>query len=258
MDKKKKKKLFHWGRILVQIVMFLSAPSLFAQAFAAVKETAGTLGKGGVLTVSGFVIRLFILCIITFFFGRIFCGWLCAFGAVNDWIYQLSSFLQKKTGKKLPRIPEKWIPGLQKIKYFILLFILVCCFFDRSGWITKNSPWTVFSLLTARNLKLAEYMTALLFCLLFVIGMIFHERFFCQFFCPMGAIFSLLPELPLTSLKRQEKDCIKGCSACQKNCPVHIKLGGNNLQSGECIRCGRCLTICPKGNISAGFHKSRL
>lgn len=248
----KKVKLFRlrWLRVLVQIAAFWLAPALFAQAFSAVKEAAAAIGNGHVLSYSGFVSSFIILCGVTILAGRIFCGWLCAFGAVNDWIYQFSSFIQKKTGKKLPGIPQRLIPFLQKIKYIILFLVLFCYFLGQNSWITKNSPWTVFSLLTAGNLKLAGYGTAIAFGGLIVLGMAFHERFFCQFLCPMGAVFSLLPELPLTALHREEKNCIPGCQACRKNCPAGIRLGENSLQAGECIRCGRCYVICPKENIT--------
>ena len=248
-NKKVRRILLRWTRVAVQAAAFFLAPSLFTQAFGAVKVAAEAMGKGGVLPVSAFVVRLGILCGITFVFGRVFCGWACAFGAVNDWVYKLSFFLRKMLGKKLPQIPGTWRRALQKLKYAVLLLVLVCCFFGKSEWVTKYSPWTVFSLLVARNLKLTGYGPAIFLwaCLLF--GMALEERFFCQFFCPMGAVFSLLPELPLLALHRDEKNCIPGCNGCQRNCPVHIKLGEDSLQSGECIRCGRCMTVCPKGNI---------
>lgn len=260
-QKKKKQEVLsrlRVARLFVQAGAFFLAPSLFSQAFGAVKEAASQIGNGGVLSMTVFVVRLLILCGITVFFGRIFCGWFCAFGAVNDWIYQCAVFLQKKTGMKLPKIPSAWIPFLQKLKYAVLCLVLVLCFFGKNDRISKYSPWTVFSMVTGRNFRLAGYGVAVFLCILMVTGMACAERFFCQFFCPMGAVFSLLPELPFTALHRKGQDCIQGCEACKRNCPVHVKLGENSLQSGECIRCGRCMITCPKKNISVVFLRHRL
>lgn len=243
-----------WVRNAVQLVFILAMPALFSQAFGGAKEIMGELGNGSVLSWSAFTVRLAILCLLTIVAGRVFCGWGCAFGAVGDWIYQLSSFLQKKTGKSMPQIPEKRLHILQKLKYIVLVTVLLLCFFNRTDIVTKYSPWTVFSLITAGNFQLASYGIAIVLLLLILLGMVLQERFFCQCLCPMGAIFSLLPELPLTSWKRNRNNCMGGCQACKKNCPVKIKLHENPFWEGECIRCGRCRVICPKKNIRLGIR----
>ena len=83
-----------------------------------------------------------------------------------------------------------------------------------------------------------------------MVGMVFHERFFCQFLCPMGAVFTLLPNMPFLRLRRRPETCPPRCGACRKTCPVNLLMEENSLKSGECIRCGRCSGICPKGNIT--------
>jgi polyferredoxin len=248
-DAKTKRARLRWARILVQIVFFLAAPALFSQAFSGAKEVFQMLGTGDVLTWSVFTTKLFVLCGLTILFGRIFCGWMCAFGALGDWVFQISQFLQKKLHRKLPSIPERAVPILQKIKYLILALVLLLCFFGKSSIVTKNSPWTVFSMLTAGNFRVLTYGTGLVLLILLILAMAVCERFFCQFLCPMGAIFSLLPELPFFKLKREKENCPAACKACKKNCPVQIKLNENPLWEGECIRCGRCTKICPRKNI---------
>ncbi len=244
-----------WARILVQLIFLCVAPALFSQGFAGAKNLLSQMGSGELLTWTSFTATLVILLVITFAFGRIFCGWACAFGALNDWVYQISQFVQKKVGKKLPTIPEKYIPYFQKFKYVTLFAVLALCFVGSAEIITAISPWTVFSLITALNFGFWRYPVAVVFLLILIVGMCFHERFFCQFFCPLGAIFSLLPELTIFSLYRDEEECLSGCNACKKNCPVDIKLEENPLSDGECIRCGRCMLNCPKKNIALGIKE---
>lgn len=245
----KKVHIIRWIRNVVQILSFFVIPALFSQAFSGCKEALAAIGSGEALAWTSFSVRLVILCGLTIVAGRIFCGWLCAFGAVGDWIYQFSQFVQKKTKKKLPAIPEKAVHWLQKVKYIVLLLALFVCFAGGSRFITKYSPWTVFSLLTAGNFQIGAYGIGIALLLLIVVGMVFHERFFCQFLCPMGAVFSLLPELPFTSFKRNREGCIPNCQACRRQCPVQIKVGEDPVQAGECIRCGKCMAICPRSNI---------
>lgn len=112
------------------------------------------------------------------------------------------------------------------------------------------NPWSVFSFILAGRLALNGYVTGSVLLILIIIGMACKERFFCQYLCPMGAVFALLPQLPFAALQRDEENCIRNCKACQMKCPVSIKLEKDGFLNGECISCEKCADICPKGNIS--------
>lgn len=236
-----------WIRILVQIIFFIAAPSIFSGAFTAVKKAFVLIGAGKPLELDYFAMQFFIVIAVTITLGRFFCGWACAFGALNDWIFQLSQFVQRKTKKKLPKIPEKLAKVLEKLKYVVLVFLLALCFFQKGNLITENSPWTVFSLIRSGRLTLSGYETGIVLLVVCFIGMCFSERFFCRFFCPMRAVFSLLPVI--LQLRRNNNNCPEKCGACKRVCPADILIEENNLRMGECIKCERCKVICPKKNI---------
>lgn len=82
---------------------------------------------------------------------------------------------------------------------------------------------------------------------------------FCRNFCPMGAVFSLLPVLPFFALRRERENCIKGCKACTKKCPSNIGLpeDGSLKVEGDCFQCQKCIDTCPKGNIHTGVKGLR-
>ena len=109
-------------------------------------------------------------------------------------------------------------------------------------------------MLHAGNFKLGGYLVGLVLLVLILVGMCFEERFFCRNFCPMGAVFSLLPVLPFFALHRERENCIKGCKACTKKCPSNIRLpeDGSPKIEGDCFQCQKCIDTCPKGNIHTG------
>ncbi len=256
--KKRQKRIHTWVRAGIQILFFLLAPSLFAEAFNGIKNLFQSIASGGVLEWNAFLRTLVILCAFTVLVGRFFCGYACAFGAVGDWIYALSDLIQRKLSKKrrknlrLPTIPMKVQKRLQLIKYVVLAIIVILCACGVYGSLTGWSPWDVFSMLRAGNLHLSGYVLGLILLVLIVLGMAWKERFFCQFLCPMGAVFALLPVLPWTSLRRERESCLPRCSACQNQCPTAVNLNPDSPDSGECIRCGKCVGTCPKGNIKTG------
>lgn len=84
---------------------------------------------------------------------------------------------------------------------------------------------------------------------LVVVLMALKERAFCQFLCPLGALFALMPVLGFLSYKRKCSACIPNCGRCNKSCPVDI-WPDEDVMHGECISCGRCANACPIENVS--------
>ena len=160
----------------------------------------------------------------------------------------------KKMKKKPLQIAEAWTEKLCYLKYIVLALISILCFAGVYGKAKGTSPWDVFSMLHAGNFKLGGYLVGLVLLVLILVGMCFEERFFCRNFCPMGAVFSLLPVLPFFALHRDRENCIKGCKACTKKCPSNIGLpeDGSPKVEGDCFQCQKCIDTCPKGNIHTG------
>ena len=122
-----------------------------------------------------------------------------------------------------------------------------------------TSPWDVFSMIHAGNFKLNGYLIGLVILVLLIVGMCLEERFFCRNFCPMGAVFSLVPVLPTFALHRDRESCIPKCSACSRKCPANIGLptDGSWKVEGDCFQCQKCIDTCPKKNIHCGVKKIR-
>lgn len=249
--RKRKEKQQRLLRAVIQLIFFISMPSAFVAGFSGIKYLFNQIGTGSVLEENSFLLALVGLVGFTILFGRYFCGYVCAFGTLGDFVYELSSLIQIKLFKKKKAfsLPEGCISILQKVKYLILLAIVLLCTFGIYGKLSGTSPWDVFSMVAAGRFSFQGYLIGGILLCLILIGMAMQERFFCQFLCPMGAVFALLPILPLSILKREESNCSKNCSVCQKKCPVHLHLEEDSLLSGECIRCGKCAQACPKGNI---------
>ena len=123
--------------------------------------------------------------------------------------------------------------------------------------IRGKSPWDVFSMIHAGNFGFERYTVGGIVLILLVVGMCFQKRFFCRFFCPMGAVFSILPVLPFFSLHRDRENCIKNCTACTRKCPSGIELPrkGSLEVRGDCFQCQKCIDTCPKSNIHCGIHE---
>ena len=68
-------------------------------------------------------------------------------------------------------------------------------------------------------------------------------RPFCQYLCPLGAIYGWFNKFSLVQI-RWEKDACISCGKCKDVCPVNLSPEEISV-SAECIRCGKCVDACP-------------
>ena len=253
------KKIHAYLRAAIQQVFFLFLPSAFTTAFSGIKSVLTQIGAGNPIAWSSFLTVLLALCAYTIVFGRFFCGYACAFGTLGDAVHSLYLFLCKKCKKKPLLLKKSWKKPLSYLKYAVLLAVVLLCFLGVYGDLTGWSPWDVFSMLRSGNFKVGAYWLGCILLVLILVGMVFCERFFCRFLCPMGAVFSLLPILPFFSVRRKREKCAKGCTACEKVCPSDLSLpeGGSWNVSGDCFQCQKCLEICPKKNAKSSIRNFR-
>ncbi|WP_455945979.1 4Fe-4S binding protein [Eubacterium ramulus] len=256
MNKKTLKKVHVWVRAVIQLLYFLFIPSAYTAAFNGVKYIFTQMGAKSHLELTSFVVTLIALCLFTVVFGRFFCGFACAFGSLGDAVRALYVFICKKLKKKPVTMKASVVKYLQAVKYVVLVLLVVSCYTGVYSKTQGMSPWDVFSMLHAGNFKLGGYIVGLVILVLILVGMAFQERFFCRVLCPMGAVFSMLPVLPLFTLRRDRSECIRGCRACTMKCPSDIELAPDTAPelSGDCFQCQKCIDTCPKGNIHTGIR----
>lgn len=255
MKKRKKISFQTVVEVCIRTIFFFLYPALFSTAFTGIKMIVETVVQRTALPWNSFMVTLVVLLAFTIVFGRFFCGFACAFGTLGDFIYFFSSFVRKKRKKRPLACFAKAAGVFRYLKYVVLLAVLALCAGGYSNRIAVHSPFSAFSRL--HQLKLPESLPGMGLFLLIIIGMALEPRFFCRFLCPMGAVFSLMPVLPFSIIKRDRENCIPGCQACKNVCPASLDIPsekeGDLPTTGECFSCGKCLGKCPKKHIHNRF-----
>ena len=240
-------------RAAIQAAFFILAPGLFITLFSAFGDIYKAL-IGGVFTFAEYGGKLaltVIALLLTLIWGRFFCGFICSFGAMQD--------LVRLLGKKLPFHPALSVKAdkiLKKVKFFVLAFVVLGVWTFALPKDSVWSPWTVFgaSAHPWEGLPAGAVVLSLggLLLLFTVIGSLFFERFFCKYLCPLGAIFSLVSRFRLFRIKRDASACSGRCRVCTRKCAMSIPLyETDQVTSGECINCMKCVAACPRRNITA-------
>ncbi len=252
-----KAKLTRRQRWCIQGVFFLLAPSSFATGFMGLKTLLMQINvmnthRGYDFEVMSFTVFLMLLLALAMVLGRFFCGYVCSFGLLGDAVYAAGDAVAKKLGIKRKPLPAKLELVLRGIKYVVLVAICAAVLMGFYTTINNNSPWTVFGKLANLSVSNVTAIGAVVLGLI-AVGMLLKERFFCEFLCPLGALFSIIPTLPTGRMRRQRPKCRKNCAACKRACPVSIEPKGK-LLAGECIMCNGCADVCPQKNVTCGLE----
>lgn len=180
----------------------------------------------------------------TLLLGRVFCGWLCPFGALLMLVDKVSrAILKNKAFKKITWAKTKVIKSLQPFKYYWLLFLAVI-FIIGSNWAFALSPFALFSHEMVRILQGAIPWALIII----VVGTVFFSRLWCSVLCPTGLLLSLLGKKRLLQYK-VSGNCVK-CGKCTQNCSVGAAPANTGIAGEGCLVCGECQRICPTKAVS--------
>ncbi|KAF5054209.1 4Fe-4S binding domain protein [anaerobic digester metagenome] len=151
--------------------------------------------------------------------GRVFCGYVCPPGALQELAY---------------------LAPIRKVKV--------------PSSITSKVRWGVFAAMLILSVAFAINLTkvvglpdlfqlvlgpGLVIFLVIIIASTVIYRPFCRFACPFGALSSLLSWRSVYGVRRNSS-CVD-CGRCEKVCPPQVLKA---RAGSECYLCGRCLATC--------------
>jgi polyferredoxin len=174
--------------------------------------------------------------------GRYFCGWICMFGGLQEFIGMLGN----KIFKKRFTISQKADNILRYLKYLVLLVVLVLTWRVGELIIRPYDPFVAYAHLSTGLASVwSEFAVGLVILGMTLLASLFYDRVFCRYLCPMGAFLGILSKTGIYRIKREDNTCTK-CSLCDKKCPVNIDISSKPvIKSAECINCLECVTVCP-------------
>ena len=195
---------------------------------------------GGNLPILRYNLAWYLLAAITLvstvLWGRVYCGRICAFGALTQ---LLDAVVPARLRINVPRVLER---RASFIKFGILAFALSYFVITKDPLIYPYiEPFWMFGIY-GRTAPMWIGLAMLL------VATVFVRNLYCRFLCPLGAFLGLISHLTVFRIKRWS-EC-NHCRICQKACEWGAIQGPKILQT-ECVRCDDCerlyedTTKCP-------------
>lgn len=181
--------------------------------------------------------------------GKAICGWLCPLGGLPEAFttgrkerWKLRMFTKQVASGSGSRHAglKQWV---YDSKYGILLALILLFIFFSLPLISIFSLW-----LWLKNMIVFWLIIGIIVIFMVFLPFMTKRRWWCLI-CPVGAVFALFNRISLFRIKIDLGKCTK-CMDCVQECrmyamtPQAVEQG--KCTSGDCIRCGRCIEVCPE------------
>lgn len=213
--------------------------------------SVGVTGAAG--TLPGALVWGVALILVTIVFGRVFCGWMCPLGTLQQ---AASRFLSPRSRRESLRVNRyrRWYA----IKTYLLTALLVGALagslqtglLDPLALLARGLASGLWPALPGGKPVPGGWLAATLL-LSVVVASRFIPRLFCRAFCPLGAFLGIFARFSLFRIQRTGDACTS-CTLCTFACQgADEPLGEHRV--AECHVCLNCTDACNQGVISYRF-----
>jgi NosR/NirI family transcriptional regulator, nitrous oxide reductase regulator len=169
--------------------------------------------------------------------GRgLFCGWLCPFGVMQEFLATLAEKLKIKQWHINPIRHQQ----LLKIKYVVLISLLATAPYSLTAAekMAEIEPFkTAVTLVFIREWPFVIYAVLILGLGLFI------NKFYCRYLCPLGAALAIMGKFHRFKWLARRRECGSPCQLCKHRCGVDAIKKSGEIDYDECIQCLECVVI---------------
>jgi polyferredoxin len=233
------------------------------------------------------IVSIGILIFICIMLGRALCGWLCPIGLVQDLLTKTRTTLKFSSKEVSRKTHERLV--LVKYSILILAFILagslgLSLLANETAGNTYKAIYPegtsqiapycsvcpapdihyIGTIINTRSLEFSDkavyFGLFVIFCV-FIFG-ILMPRFWCRYFCPMGALSSCFNKVSILSIQKDHTKCTK-CNYCVNACDMRVyKVKDEDkyrrVTDTNCMFCLECIESCPDKALSLSFGGKKI
>lgn len=198
--------------------------------------------------ITGGLIVFILIFISSLFLGRLWCGWLCPAGGLQEIYFHINN----------KHINIRMLNWFKYLIFLAIIFIPLISAIRSAGGLTTID----FFYHTDHGISIAKQGAYTIFLgqitFITVFAMLGGKRGFCHYFCPIAVIMIIgrkvrnlirWPALHLSADAGRCTDCKKCSESCPMGLDVNIMVRQGRMENTECILCGSCVDVCQKQAI---------
>lgn len=221
--------------------------------------------------VSGSLLALILLLVLTLLFGRIYCSTLCPAGIFQDIVWSVSKRFKDKKKRKF-----KYSKPQNTLRYSVLLAAGVPFIFGITYPVLLLDPYSNYGRVVAQIFKsvetfinnelttffpdsisnkafsgfaLSSLIVAIVFLSTITILSAIRGRLYCNTICPVGSLLGLISKFSLFKPVINKSLCVN-CGECVRACKSEcINLKAKSIDESRCVTCFNCMTVCDYGAL---------
>lgn len=182
------------------------------------------------------ILWVFVLSSLVLWGRGTFCGWLCPFGALQEF----ASKAGKMLGVPQLRVPYAIDRKLRLIKYGVLAAIIGAALYS-TGLADNLAEFEPFK--TSITLGFNRPWPFVVWAVMLVLMSTFLYKGFCLYLCPLGAALALMGRVRALDWIPRRAECGSPCKLCSARCEYGAIEPKGEIKYDECFQCMECVVI---------------
>jgi polyferredoxin len=205
------------------------------------------------------IITLAVIFLLTLIGPKLFCGWVCPVGAVQE----LIAMLADKLGIKRNQFSFTVAQAVRLLIFILFIFLSATAvihgvFEGRTYAISMYDYFNPFhGMEFGANENLMGYLIHYLPFLLTVVFAFKYYRPFCHFVCPIGLYTHFLEQIAIFRITFKKNTCTN-CNICVKKTPCTAipEIMKEATLRPDCFACNDCIEKCPENSFEIGIKRT--